>query len=90
MKVGCCRWRNTTKKRSCQKEWRGATKAYVWMGRTSHLMISGIMERVRKIVVLTGSMQKTFLQREITTLARSEAKSIIQLRSRKHRPILST
>ena len=54
-------------------------KAYRWMGRTSHLMISGIMEKVRKIFVLSGSMQKTVLKQTIATLARSEAKSAIQL-----------
>ena len=56
-------------------------KVYGWMGRTSHLMTSGTMEKVRKIVILTRSMQKTFLKQAIATLARSEAKSAIQFRS---------
>ena len=65
-------------------------KAYGWMGKTSHLMTSGIMEKVRKIVVLIGSMQKTVLKQTITTFIRSEEKATIQLRSLKHRPSLST
>ena len=65
-------------------------KAYGWMGRTIHMMTSGIMDKVRKIFVLTGSMQKTVLKQAIGTLARSEAKSAIQLNSRKHRLSLST
>ena len=68
----------------------GAIKVYDWMGRTSHLMTSDVMEKVRKIVVLTGSMQKTVLKRSIEVLARSEAKFAIQLHSIKHRPSLST
>ena len=36
----------------------------VWMdGRTSHLMTSGTKDKVRKIVVLPMSMQKTVLKR---------------------------
>ena len=38
-------------------------KAYGWMGRTSHLMTSGTKDKVRKIVVLPMSMQKTVLKR---------------------------
>ena len=45
-------------------------KAYGWMGGTRNLMTSGTMEKVRKIVVLTGSMQKTVLKRSIATLER--------------------
>ena len=65
-------------------------KAYGWMGTTSHLMTSGIIEKVRNIVVLIGSMLKTVLKQTITTFKRSEEKATIQLRSLKHRPILST
>ena len=65
-------------------------KTYVWMGRIIHLMTSGKMDKVSKIVVLFGSMQKTVLKRAITTLAWSEVKVTIQLCSRKHRPSLST
>ena len=71
--------------RPWQKLRRGAMKAYKWMGRTSHLMTSSTMEKARKIVVLTGSMQKTVLKQEIATLARLEAKSAIQLCSQIHR-----
>ena len=88
-KFGLCWRRKTTTMRPWQKGRRGAIKAYGWVGRTIHLMISGIMEKVRKIVVLTGSMQKTFLKQTIATLARSEAKSTIQLCCQKHRPSLS-
>ena len=52
-------------------------KAYGLMGRMIHMMTSGKMEKVRKIVVLTGSMQKTDLKREIATVARSETKVAI-------------
>ena len=69
---------------------RGDMKAYGWIGSTIHLMTSGIMDKVRKIIVLTGSMQKTALKQAISKLARSEAKSAIKLRSQKHRPSLST
>ena len=44
----------------------------------------------KKIVVLTGSMQKIVLKRAIAKEARSEVKSAIQLHSRIHRPSLST
>ena len=67
-----------TKMRPWQKGRGGAMKSYGWMGRMVHLMTSGTMERIRKIVVLPGSMQKTVLKREIATLARSEAKAAIQ------------
>ena len=70
-KAGFCRRRKTTTMRPWQKGRRGGIKAYGWVGRTIHLMISGIMEKVSKIVVLTGSMQKTVLKQAITTLARS-------------------
>ena len=63
-------------------------KAYGWMGRTRHLMTLGTMEKVRKIVVLTGSMQKTVFKREIAILVRSETKNAMKLRSRIHRPSL--
>ena len=56
-------------------------KAYGWMGRTSHLMTLGTMDKVRKIVILPGSMQKTSLKQAIATLSRSEAKDSIKLRS---------
>ena len=50
-KVGWC-WRRKTKMmRPWKKGRRKTMKAYEWMGRTSQLMTSGIMERVRKIVV---------------------------------------
>ena len=65
-------------------------KGYRWMGTKNHLMTSGKMEKVRKIVVLTGSMRKTVLKRTITTLARSEVKAAVQLCSQKKRTILST
>ena len=65
-------------------------KAYGWMGSTIHLMTSGTMEKVRKMVVLPGSMQKTALKQSIATQARSEAKDAIQLRSQPHRRSLST
>ena len=42
--------------RPWKKGSRGTMKAYVWMGRTRHMMTSGTMERVIKIVVLPGSM----------------------------------
>ena len=45
-----------------KKGWRGTMKAYGWMGRTSHLLTSDIMEKVRKIVVLTKNMQKKVLK----------------------------
>ena len=63
---------------------------YGCMGRTINLITSGIMEKVRKNVVLTGSMQKIVLKQAIATLARSEAKAAIQLRRQKHRPSLLT
>ena len=65
-------------------------KLYVWMGKTSHLMTSGKMEKVIKIVVLPRSIQKTVLKQAIATIARSEAKAKIQFFSQKHRPSLST
>ena len=63
-------------------------KAYGWMGRTSHLMTLGIIEKVIKIIVLTGNAQKKVLKREIATLATSETKAAIQFRIQKHRPSL--
>ena len=74
----------------CKKGRRGTMKAHGWMGRKIHLMILGTMEKVRKIVVLTGSMQKTVLKRAIIALARSKAKSAIKLHSRPQRSILAT
>ena len=65
-------------------------KVYGWMGRTSHLMNSGTMEKVRKIVVLTRSMQNTFLNQAIASLARPEANPAIQFISLSHRPSIST
>ena len=65
-------------------------KAYVWMGRTSHQMNSNTMDKVRKIVVLPRSMQKTVLKRLITTLARSEEKLAMQLCSQPSCTRLST
>ena len=65
-------------------------KAYIWKEMTSQVIISGIMEKVRNIVVLPGSIQKTFLKQAITKLARSSAISTIQLSSQKHRPSLLT
>ena len=47
-------------------------KAYRWMGRTIRLMTSGTIEKVRRIVVLPGSMQKKVLKRANATLASSE------------------
>ena len=82
--------RNTTTTITCQRGRRGTMKAYVWMGRKSYLMTSGTMEKVRNIVVLPGSMQKTALNQAILALARSKAKAAIKLRSQPHRPILST
>ena len=38
------------------------------MGRTIYLVTSGTVEKVGKIVVLPGSMHKTFLKQAITTL----------------------
>ena len=43
-----------------------------------------------QIFVLNGSMKKTVLKRAITTLTRSEAKSVIQLCSKVHRQRLLT
>ena len=43
-----------------------------------------------KTVVLPRSMQRTVLKQSIATLARSEAKSAIQLCIPPHRPSLST
>ena len=65
-------------------------KAYVCMVRTIHLITSGTMEKVRKTIVIPKSMQKTVLKRTIATLARSEAKSAIQLRNQPSGPSLST
>ena len=53
---------------------RGEMKAYVWMERKIYLMTSGTTEKVRKVVVLTGIMQKTVLKRAVSTLARSKEK----------------
>ena len=53
-------------------------KTYRWM-RTIYLMNSGAMKKVRKFVVLPGSMNNTVLKRAIATLARSEAKPTKQL-----------
>ena len=64
--------------RPWQKGRRGEMKAYGCMRRMSHLMTSGRMEKLRKFVVLTGSMQKIVLKQTITTLARSEAKAEIK------------
>ena len=50
-KVGWFRRRKTTIMIPWQKGWRGKMKEYEWMGSTSHLMTSGIMEKVRKIIV---------------------------------------
>ena len=55
----------------CHKGGVGAMKLYGWIGRTSHLMTQGTMEKVRKIVVIPGSMQKTVLKQAIVTLASS-------------------
>ena len=44
-------------------------------------MTLGTMDKVRKIVILPGSMQKTSLKQAIATLSRSEAKDSIKLRS---------
>ena len=76
--------------RPWQKEGRGTMKAYGWMGRTIHLMTSGTMEKVKKVVLLSRSMQKTVMKQEIATLASSEEKSTIQVRSQPHRPKLLT
>ena len=76
--------------RPWQKEMRGQMKAHEYMGRTSHLIKSGSTEKIRTIVLLPGIMQKTVLKKEIATLARSEAKSEIQLRSQTYSPSLST
>ena len=65
-------------------------KAYGWMGRMSHPTTSVTMEKLSKIVVLPGSMQKTVLKEAIATLARSEENDAIQLISQPHRPSLST
>ena len=73
-----------------KKGWREAMKAYVWMERTINLMTSGIMDRVRKTVVLTGIIQKIVLERAIATLATSEAKAAIKLRSQNTRKSLLT
>ena len=56
-------------------------KAYVCMVRTIHLITSGTMEKVRKIIVITKSMHKTVLKQTIATLARSEAKSPMKFRN---------
>ena len=61
----------TTKMIPWKRGRRGKMKEYVWIGRTGHLMTSGTMEKVRKIVVLTGSMQKKVFKQEITSLERS-------------------
>ena len=50
-KVGQCRRRKTTTMVPWHKGRRGAMKAYGWIGKTINLMISVIMEKVRKIVV---------------------------------------
>ena len=69
---------------------RGEMKVYGCMRRKDYLMTSGTMEKVRKIVLLPGSMQKTFLKRAIATLVSSEAKAAIKLISRLSWPSLST
>ena len=53
-----------------QKEIRGAMKVYGWISTTIHLMTSGKMEEIRKIVLLTGSMQKPVLNKSIAILSR--------------------
>ena len=63
--------------RPWQKGWKGEMKAYGWMGRMIPLVTSGIMYKVRKIVVWTVSTQKTVLKQTIAALARSEEKSSI-------------
>ena len=88
------RRRNKTTIRPCQKGRRGTKNAYVWMDRMKHLIASGTIEKVRKIVLLPGSMQEKVLKRAIATIARSEAKSAIQLAaiqlcSQPHMPSLS-
>ena len=89
-KFGWCWRRKTTTMRPWKKGRRGTMQVYGWMGRTIHLMTSVKMEKVRKFLVLTGSIQKTVLKQAIATLERSYAKTAIQLRSRPHRPSLST
>ena len=89
-KVGWCQRRKMKTTITCQKGGEGTMKAYGWMGRTTHLMTSGITDKVIKIVVITGIMQKTVLKRAISTLATLEAKAAIQLRIQKHRRSLST
>ena len=88
MKVGWCRRRKTTTMIPCKKGRKGKITAYGYVGRTTHLMNSGIMDKVRNIFVLTGSMQKTVLKRSIAILARSETEAAIQLGSQKHIPSL--
>ena len=64
-KFGYC-WRmKTTTMRLWQKERRGTMKVYGLMGRTIYLMTSGTMEKVIKIVLLPGSMQKTVLSNRL-------------------------
>ena len=50
-KVRWCRRRKTTTIRPWKKGRRGMMKAYGWVGRTSHLMTSGTVEKIRKIVL---------------------------------------
>ena len=76
-KFGRCHSSKTTTIRPWKRGGKGKMKAYGLMGRMIHMMTSGKMEKVRKIVVLTGSMQKTDLKREIATVARSETKVAI-------------
>ena len=45
-----------------KKWWRGAMEEYGWMGRTSHLVNSGIMEKIRKIFELVGTNLRVHVQ----------------------------
>ena len=59
-KVWRCRRSKTTTMGPWQKGWRGTMKAYGYMGRTSHLMTSVIMEKVRKSLYEPGACRRKF------------------------------
>ena len=61
---------------------RETTKAYGWMRRIIHLMNSVKMEKIRTILIIPGSMQKTVFKQATATLSRLEAKAAMKLRSR--------